>query len=133
MLIVTQDLETAYLFTEKNRGYCLYSGTEMAYLCRWGILPCNYDDVINEPKLKIADDSDRHEVSKRLLEIKEFYEKVLPAYKDIFDAHLSHGIKLPELVEAMNNFTIDKVGQVNHIYNLVIQKFNVEDVLDDDE
>ena len=140
MLIVSNDLSTAYLYTEKSRGYCLFNGTEMGFLCRWGLLP-EFNLVENLPKYEfddeekyhLATDEDRHAVIKRILEIKEFYEKVLPAYKDIFDAHLSHGIKLPAFVEAMNNFTIDKVGQVNHIYNLVIQKFNVEDVLDDDE
>lgn len=131
MLVVNHDLTTAYLFTEKNRGYCLYSGTEMAFLCRWGILPCNFDEVKDEPKLKIADDSDRHHVIKRLLEIKDFYANVLPAYKSIYDAHCTYGVKLPELVEEMNNFTFDKVGQVQHIYNMIIQKFDVKDVIDD--
>ena len=131
MLIVSKDKDTAYLYIEKDRGYCLYSGTDMAFLCRWGILPCNYNDVKDEPKLKIADDSDRQHVLNRLLEIKDFYEKVLPAYKLIFETHLSKGIKLPELVEDMNSFTFDKIGQVNHIYNLIINKFNVEDEFDE--
>ncbi|MEG1299088.1 MAG: hypothetical protein RSC93_00095 [Erysipelotrichaceae bacterium] len=138
MLIVSNDLSTAYLYTEKSRGYCLFNGTEMGFLCRWGLLPefnlvenlptYEFDD---EEKYHLATDEDRHAVIKRILEIKDFFEKVLPSYKEIYDIHLTHGIKLPELVEAMNNLTFDKVGQVNHIYNLIIQRYDAREDFDE--
>lgn len=138
MLIVSNDLSTAYLYTEKSRGYCLFNGTEMGFLCRWGLLP-EFNLVENLPKYEfddeekyhLATDEDRHAVIKRILEIKDFFEKVLPSYKEIYDIHLTHGIKLPELVEAMNNLTFDKVGQVNHIYNLIIQRYDAREDFDE--
>lgn len=128
MLVVNDDLNTAYLYMSNDMGYCLYSGTEQFFFGRWGKLP-EYDEFVageSAKSLHIASDEERYSITKRLLEIREFYELTLPAYKTIYDTHLSLGVKLPELVEQIinENDRMDKVKQIQYVYTQVVNKYN---------
>lgn len=132
MLVVNDDLDSAYLYMSNDIGYCLYSGTEQFFFGRWGKLP-EYEEFVageSAKSLHIASDEERNSVAKRLLEIREFYERTLPAYQTIYNTHLSLGVKLPELVEQIinENDRLDKVKQILYVYNNVVNKYNFLDV-----
>lgn len=128
MLVVDNDLNTAYIYMSNDMGYCLYSGTEQFFFGRWGKLP-EYNEYVSGESAKslhVASDEERYSIAKRLLEIREFYELTLPAYKTIYDTHLSLGVKLPELVEQIinENDRMDKVKQILYVYTQVVNKYN---------